>query len=273
MTHRFGCNTLYPGGRLPALEETFDLPALRQALLTIRDAGFDGCEFSHYQHLIAPEQERLREMCSCMGLQPWSAHSWVPLPAALGDVPGAVPRLGESLAGAARLGVQVLVLHAAGAPPSAYPERSEALSRALQALGPAATAAGITLALENCADRRDLDFLAALLERLALPFVGFNVDTGHAVLHGMTPAEVIRVMGPRLVTTHLQDNLGLRDDHLPPGAGSIPWQTVRDALAEVGYGGMLMVEISDRPPGREPDPVGDTRAAASFLRKLFAEEH
>lgn len=269
MAQAFGCNTLYPHGRLPRAVEAFDIGAHREALGNIRDAGLDGCEFSHYEHLGPADQEKLREICSCLGLRPWSAHSWEALPAQPEQVERALTGLQHSLDGAARLGVGVLVVHAAGAAPEGYPQRAAALARSLEALSPRAQAAGITVAVENCADRRDLEFLAATLARLDLPAVGFNIDTGHAVLHGMTPAEAIQIMGKRLATTHLQDNFGARDDHLPPGRGSIAWEPVREALRQVGYGGMLMVEISDCPPGREPDPVKDTRAAADFLKALF----
>lgn len=269
MHFRFGCNTLYPWGRLPPGPEVFDLAAHREALRIIREAGLDGAEFSHYQHLAPADQEKLRELCSCLGVVPWSAHSWVPLPADPARVEGALVDLQASLAGAVRLGVRVLVVHAAGAAPSAYPARAEALARVLSVLSPLAAAAGITIAVENCARREDLEFLAATLDRLALPAIGFNIDTGHAVLHGMRPEEAIRIMGRRLATTHLQDNFGQRDDHLPPGRGSIAWEPVREALREVGYTGMLMVEISDCPPGREPQAAADTQAAAEFLRRLF----
>jgi sugar phosphate isomerase/epimerase len=269
MSLKFGCNTLYPWGRLPATVEVFDLAAHREALRIIREAGLDGAEFSHYQHLVPADQEKVRELCDCLGLVPWSAHSWAPLPADPTQVEAALADLHASLDGAARLGVRVMVVHAAGCPPAAFPHRAEALGRVLSALSPQAAAAGITIAVENCAAREDLEFLAAALARLDLPAVGFNIDTGHAVLHGMKPEEAIRTMGRRLATTHLQDNFGERDDHLPPGRGRIAWEPVRDALLEVNYRGMLMVEISDCPPGREPCPADDTRAAADFLHGLF----
>ena len=161
-----------------------------------------------------------------------------------------------------------MVLHSAGGEAAG---RREALARTLGNLAPAAAKAGITLAIENCAPRADLEFLVATVDALALPAVGFNIDTGHAALHGMTPAEAIRLMGHRLATTHMQDNFGQRDDHLPPGKGTIDWTATRDALLEVGYKGMFMVEISDCPPGREPLPKEDTQAANDFLRQLFAK--
>jgi sugar phosphate isomerase/epimerase len=267
MSFRFGCNTLYPHGRLPREADAFDLAAHRESLEIIGSCGLDGCEFSHYQHLPAQEQTALREICAGLGLTPWSAHAWVPLPGARANVPEALPKLHACLEGAARLGVSVMVLHAAGGQEE---DRRDALGQALRSLDPVATKAGITLAIENCGPRADLEFLIETVDALALPSVGFNIDTGHAVLHGMTPAEAIRLMGHRLATTHMQDNFGERDDHLPPGKGTINWTDTRDALLEVGYQGMFMVEISDCPPEREPLPKDDTQAANDFLRQLFS---
>jgi len=270
-----GCNTLYPFGRLPSDPGVFDLDAHRRALEIIAEAGGEGCEFSHYQHLSSAECEQLQEICGRLNVRPWSAHSWVALPTQVGHVDERVAGLKASIAGAAALGVTVMVVHAGsfggGAPgPHVFRERRDALARALAALSPVADAAGLCLGIENCADQTDLDFLVETVAELDLPAVGFNVDTGHAVLHGMAPADVIRVMGKRLVTTHLQDNFGQRDDHLPPGKGTIAWPPVMSALREVGYAGMLMIEISDCPPGREPDAERDTADAVRFVRELQA---
>ena len=267
MSFRFGCNTLYPHGRLPREGNVFDLDAHRKSLEIVRACGLDGCEFSHFQHLAPEVQTVLNGVCADLGLTPWSAHSWVPLPGNPAQVAEALPKLHDSLAGAARLGVSVMVLHAAGGEPIG---RREALGQTLRDLAPAAEKVGITLAIENCAPRADLEFLIETVDSLALPAVGFNIDTGHAALHGMTPAEAIRLMGHRLATTHMQDNFGKRDDHLPPGKGTIDWIATRDALLEVKYQGMFMVEISDCPPEREPDAMVDTQAANDFLRELFA---
>ena len=93
-------------------------------------------------------------------------------------------------------------------------------------------------------------------------------DLDHAQIRGMQPAEAIRLMGKRLLTTHLQDNFGKNDDHLPPGCGTIDWPATIGALREVNYQGTLMVEISDCPGGREPDAVADTRKAFENLSRF-----
>lgn len=268
---KLGCNTLYPYGRLTDAAAQFDVDAHAESLRIIRDAGFDGCEFSHYQHLSDAELESVRAACADLGLTAWSAHSWVQLPGSTAQVDSVLPHLVSSIAAAGRLGVQVVVVHAARPPENPTgPDRREALARALQNVVPTAAENTITLAVENCSDREDLAFLIDVVDSLKLPNVGFNIDTGHAQIHHIGAPAAIRMMGHRLATTHLQDNFGERDDHLPPGKGTIDWAEVWKALREVEYSGTLMVEISDCPPGREPDARADTQDAYDYLKKLIA---
>ena len=100
------------------------------------------------------------------------------------------------------------------------------------------------------------------------PNVGLNIDTGHAHIGEMDAPSAIRMAGPLLITTHIQDNYGECDNHLPPGLGTIDWPQVVAALKEVGYAGCYMVEISDCPPEREPDAVKDTQTAYDNLAKF-----
>lgn len=269
-----GCNTLYPFGRLPAEVHAFDMDAHKRAIEIIVEAGGDACEFSHYQHFGLDQCEQLRSVCADAGIAPWSAHSWVALPALPEKLDASLPSLKQTLRGAGALGARIMVVHAdrfaqLDSTEKAREFRREALAAALKELCPLAKQLGVTIAIENCSDRADLEFLVETVRALHLPAVGFNIDTGHAVLHGMRPEEAIRIMGSDLATTHLQDNFGKRDDHLPPGLGSIDWPPVIQAIREVGYKGTLMIEISDGPPGREPDAPVDTKNAIDYVRSLI----
>ncbi len=273
MNNPLGCNTLYPHGPLESAREQFDVAAHTESIRIVRSAGFDGCEFSHYDVLSVEECARLRSDCDRIGLIPWSAHTWVQLPAEPERADTQLTALRESVQRAGALGVQVLVAHAARgsidlSDPEQRQRRRTVLARALTSLAHDLAAHNLTLAIENCAGRDDMAFLVETVAGLDLDCIGFNVDTGHAVLHGMTPSEVIGMMDSRLRTTHLQDNFGERDDHLPPGEGNIDWEATLRSLTQVGYEGMLMVEISDRPPGREPDAVKDTQTAYDNLSRL-----
>ena len=97
------------------------------------------------------------------------------------------------------------------------------------------------------------------------------IDTGHAILKQLDPALAIQLMGDLLLTTHLQDNFGQQDDHLPPGLGTIDWPSVMQAFREVAYTRTLMVEISDCPPGREPVAIEEIKQSFENLTRFAGQ--
>ena len=64
---------------------------------------------------------------------------------------------------------------------------------------------------------------------------GFNFDTGHCYLARQNVARAIRILGKRIKALHVQDNRGHLDDHVQPFAGCIDWESVIQALRDVGY--------------------------------------
>jgi sugar phosphate isomerase/epimerase len=89
---------------------------------------------------------------------------------------------------------------------------------------------GITLALENTPGEMATPAnLKHFIERTRLTGVKLCFDTGHAHLEGdiFSALETARDL---LVTTHIHDNRGDRDDHLLPYEGSIDWNTLLPAL-------------------------------------------
>ena len=63
------------------------------------------------------------------------------------------------------------------------------------------------------------------------------VDTGHSGIVGEDAGETIRVLGSRVKGTHINDNCFRGDDHLIPYEGTIDWNDVMKALAEIHYEG------------------------------------
>jgi len=278
LDNALGCNLLYPDGRLVDARQQFGLDAHKRAVTLLRDAGFEACEVSHYEVLPPQDCRALRKACEEVNVTPWSAHSWVTLPADDALVEERTHLLSAAIDAASDLGVRVLVMHADGAggdlnDPDVRHRRTLAVEGCLLGAIPKAIAADIRIAVENCGGDADTDFLIETINRLNLPNVGFCIDTGHAVLRGLDPADVIRRMGAKLFTTHLQDNYGRKDDHLPPGNGtSVIWPEVIQAFEDIGYDGVLMVEISDCPPDREPNPAADTAAAFANLQRFLGRD-
>ena len=89
---------------------------------------------------------------------------------------------------------------------------------------------GVTIAIENTPGEMATPAnLKNFLEQTRLMNVKLCFDTGHAHLEGGVVAglETIRDL---VVTTHIHDNRGERDDHLLPYEGAIDWNAALPAL-------------------------------------------
>lgn len=85
--------------------------------------------------------------------------------------------------------------------------------------------------------------LMELVDSYADPMVGICWDTGHANQMKLNQRRAIEVMGSRIKCLHLNDNhYGTRDEHLLPFMGDVDWDSVVQALADIGYAGTLNYE-------------------------------
>jgi sugar phosphate isomerase/epimerase len=161
--------------------------------------------------------------------------------------------------------------------------------RALRRLGRCAEALGVTVCLENlcpvypgrsnvCHDPLSV---RDLVHRLDSRSFGVLLDVGHAhVVAGFMGVELCTLLEPVLDDVrlfHVHDNLGARlggeggpaidplqlDLHLPPGGGSIPWDTIAPAL--LAHPAPLMMEVH---PAHRSAPGDLWQAAASALGGL-----
>ena len=95
------------------------------------------------------------------------------------------------------------------------------------------------------------------------------LDTGHAIVCGYEPADVLRKLGKRVSTLHIHDSLGILDDHLLPGAGIIKWDDFMDALYEVEYKGTFNFE-ADLYLEATAQPIYDTDVMQNSLNLLYS---
>lgn len=90
----------------------------------------------------------------------------------------------------------------------------------------------------------------AVWERLAAdlgwhPALGITLDIGHcACLEPEPPAACARRVADRLVHVHIEDMRRGVHDHLDFGAGEIDFPPVLAALSDIGYRGLVAVELS-----------------------------
>ena len=275
MSNPIGCNTLYPYGRLTQIQTEFNIAAQCKAVQDLAAVGFTCTEYSHIEYLTPEEAERLRQATMDAKVEPHSAHSWVGLPADQSEAERTLTALAPILDKCQTLGVKVIVIHPGGHMLShegaaAHSRRMSGNLSVLRPLCERAAKIGVSIAVENCGAYEDLEFILELIRVSGAKNAGFCIDTGHAKLYGVSPAEAILKMGKRLLTTHLQDNFGRRDDHMPPGTGLIDWSSVFTALRQIGYVRPLMVEISDCPPGREPEPQREMKVSYENVKKFMA---
>jgi sugar phosphate isomerase/epimerase len=138
-----------------------------------------------------------------------------------------------------------LVVHLGVPSPDAAANSRTGVARSLEVVAEAADAVGITLALEVIPN--PLSTAARLVqwleEDLEIGSAGICLDVGHARIAG-DPMDAIETCSGHIVTTHLHDNRGGRDEHLLPGKGAIDWEGVMMAFQKVGYDGGWILELA-----------------------------
>tara|TARA_B100000959_G_scaffold250553_1_gene279105 strand:- start:63 stop:866 length:804 start_codon:yes stop_codon:yes gene_type:complete len=76
--------------------------------------------------------------------------------------------------------------------------------------------------------------LLKLIENIASPRFGFCFDTGHFNLFSKSPLdEWFKRLGSYLFETHIHDNHGEKDSHLPIGEGSFPFTPYFELLSKI----------------------------------------
>ena len=124
---------------------------------------------------------------------------------------------------------------------------------------------GVKVALENTEGE---EYLAALMAHFAgCNAVGFCWDTGHEMCYNHSQ-DMLALYGDRLLCTHLNDNLGIRDFggnitfiddlHLLPFDGIADWADIASRLNRCGFDGILTFELNtkSKPNRCENDPYG-----------------
>jgi sugar phosphate isomerase/epimerase len=153
------------------------------------------------------------------------------------------------------------------------PRRRDALVRGLSTLGVDAAGSGVTICVENMPPgvhpgSRMLD-LREIVDQINRPEVALALDTGHARISNSAPSETLAA-GERLRTTHVHDNDGRQDVHLPPGLGTIDWDGWVEALDAIDYRGPIVLEcikhLRDRPQSLTPDFLGRLRRMCGLDR-------
>lgn len=234
-----------------------DISPLEQ-LDVIKDAGFDGFFNDKVRGSDYKPTEALSEKAARLGLYYQSIHApFYGMDDIWHDDSGELAAKMEldllnSIEDCARFDVPIAVMHAIIGMDRCTPNE-QGLNR-LEKVIDRAVARGVTIAFENTEGEM---YLEAILKRFGhIDNVGFCIDTGHEMCYNYS-RDLIGKYGDLLVSTHLNDNLGitgeeitfLDDCHLLPFDGVADWKGIADRLNKCGYGGDLTFEINSK--GRE----------------------
>ena len=253
----------------------------------IRDSGFDAIEVCSFpKHLDYHNREdvaRAGARLQALGLRPVSFHA--PFadriditalePAARAE---AVHELVTACEAASVMGVENVVLHPgperAGRPPETeFLERMRNAAESLNTVAARCSKLGVHLLLENMLPHLlfgHINDMLYLLGSIHTREVSTCLDTGHAFL-GRELELVIHKLSGHLHLVHVNDNHGDRDEHLPPGEGSIDWRWVLQELKRYHFAGTLILELSSRPGESVYDMLGRASRARDYLLELMRQ--
>ncbi|HWG20448.1 MAG TPA: sugar phosphate isomerase/epimerase family protein [Terracidiphilus sp.] len=114
---------------------------------------------------------------------------------------------------------------------------------ALEHLGAFARALGVKLLVENLTNEATTpEHLVTILELGHLNNVGVCLDLGHAHITVGIP-DAIAILNHRIVSLHVHDNHGAKDEHIWPGDGTIDWKDTAERLNALAKPPAAVLEI------------------------------
>lgn len=136
---------------------------------------------------------------------------------------------------------------------------------------------GVKMAVENTEGE---EYLAALMDGLRdMPNVGFCWDTGHEMCYNHSQ-DLLKLYGDRLLCTHLNDNLGVRDYfgrttpyddlHLLPFEGAADWTELMRRLNRWHYNGPLTFEFKRmNKTGRRSNNIYEAMDPETYVAEAY----
>lgn len=231
------------------------------------ELGYDGVELMVWSDPVSRDVRAVRRLADRHGMAVLAVHA--PCLAVTQRVWGADPigRIRRSVAAAAELGARTVVLHPAFRwQPRYAAELDGEVTRADEQ-------AGVRLAVENMFPVSRGGIRTVPYRPGFDPTKGghrhYTLDLSHTAAAGSDALAMLDRMGAGLVHLHLADGSGApRDEHLVPGRGGQPCAEVCERLADTGFGGVVVVEVSTRRCRTRHD-----RAALLAESLLFARLH
>ena len=253
---------------------------LKDQLPMIKNAGFTHISFGsktpHSNNLSAAGQAELRRMLSDTGLEVCSIHNPIRKETEISSpqeetAAAGLDLLKRCIDAAVSLNARTVIFHATASRPD-DPETDrrkeifvEQVHRMLGHVGDQPAQLGV----ENLSYVPANEISAHSMDEIDHPKYGFCYDSSHA---NLTPplTAMLKRYGDRLMTTHISDNWGEKDDHLLPWEGDIAWDALCRALSEIPFRGVFLMEPTMAGSSfQEPDEF--LREAFTRAQKLLTE--
>jgi len=268
----------------------------RELLGQVREAGFQAVEIfatrSHFDYATKAEVQAVAQALAEHQLQLNSLHAPTSRDVSInreGGVPlsvtevervrrvEAMDELKRVIDVAEGLPFPRMVLHMGGSREEADARKRDAAFSTLEHLTLHARHAGVTICLENTTtEMGEPGYLRSFVEETRLAGLRFNFDVGHAHLsNGDEGGRIARSLEPLkdlVVSTHIHDNHGEKDEHLPPYDGTIDWAAAVKALKTIPGGDVpLTIELKERTGPEAPSLAEQMGLAARALDRLEKE--
>ena len=256
--------------------ETFGLPVPEQIRL-FRETGFEAFFIDWRQETDTGEYARLAKE---LGMEFQSIHApsggcgdlWAEDE---GAAQSALSDLFACLHDCADAGVQIMISHAyigfeKHTPTEIGLERYGKLIRE-------AEKCGVKIGFENTEGE---EYLAAIMSAFRdSPAVGFCWDTGHEMCYNHSQ-DMLSLYGDKLICTHLNDNLGIRDFegkityiddlHLLPFDGIADWDDIAARLDRWNFNAPLTFELNNvSKPGRHENDVYGKMKPEDYIAECY----
>lgn len=170
----------------------------------------------------------------------------------------AMDEIKRALESAEHIPLRHLIVHLGERTDTWSPRSIEYALTGLEHLGAFARPLGVKVLVENLmSEPTTPEHLMTILDLGHLDAVGICVDLGHA--HATAGiAEAFSVLGRRIVSLHVHDNHGTRDEHLWPGDGTIDWAETANLLQSLAAPPAAVLEIGynlNDAPAAIPDKI------------------
>jgi sugar phosphate isomerase/epimerase len=231
------------------------------------ELGYDGVELMVWSDPISQDTSAVARLAERYGMPVLAVHA--PCLAVTQRVWGADPvqRIRRSVAAADVLAASVIVMH----PPFRWQLRYAAVFA--DEMARAGEVTGVALAVENMfpisrGRLRTVPYSPGF-DPTVVGYPHYTLDLSHTAAAGSDAVAMLDRMGDRLAHVHLADGSGgPRDEHLVPGRGRQPCAQICERLADTGYGGAGVIEVSTRRCRTHSE-----RTEALHASLLFAQLH